>query len=97
MTEQPKTYTEKDVNKRDMKITALRQSMAELVVSYEDKDADRRIEITELHNMINALNERLVALSEQVRQTTQPINSLTEAAEGGGDVQETTEDTPDDD
>lgn len=59
------------MNRLELKIEALKQSIAKLTVEYEDRDAERRVEITELseanqnlEQQVNDLKTELEALRE---------------------------------
>lgn len=51
-------------DRRDLKILALRESLAQIVTKYEDRDADRRIEITEAYEEIERLKDELKKLQD---------------------------------
>ncbi len=61
------------LDRKDMKILALRQRIAEIVVEYEDKDADRRIEITELAERAQKAEAELAEVREASDVQEEPL------------------------
>ena len=51
------------LDRKDMKILALKQRLAEVVVEYEDRDAERRIEITELSEALQSAHSEIARLN----------------------------------
>lgn len=72
-------------NRLQLKIVALKQRLSEIVVSYEDKDSDRRVEITELSEHLNALVEENNELREAVRRYEAEKTETEENTEVEGD------------
>lgn len=60
-------------DRKDLKIQALRERIAQIVVEYEDKDADRRIVITEYENLINNLQQQLQDAQGTDVKTEEPL------------------------
>lgn len=60
---------ENRLDRNQLKVLALRERIATLVVEYEDKDAERRIEITEF-------GERIKELENEVAMLTDRLNSV---------------------
>lgn len=66
------TETFKKVQVLELKIQALKERLSELVTEYEDRDANRRVEITILSNEGDQLRGRVAELeSLQKKETTE--------------------------
>lgn len=69
------------MDRKDMKIEALKQRLAEITVQYEDRDADRRIEITEMAQKIKELEDALIELQEakpdEVKEDGEVVHNVT--------------------
>lgn len=79
--------SERDVNRKDLKIQALRERLAQITVQYEDRDADKRIIITEHEQLIENLQRQLQAVTEQ-------LNSMQTEGLENFDVPPEPDDTP---
>jgi hypothetical protein len=77
-------------DRRDLKIRALKDSLANTVVQYEDKIADMRIVITEQEEAFNRVVNQLNETNEQLAQ--QQVTPQ-EIVEDPKDVLEKTEDS----
>lgn len=64
-----------ELDRKDLKIEALKQRLAEITVQYEDKDADRRVEITFLTNQVQELRD---SYETQLNSPAQEAHEITE-------------------
>lgn len=55
-----------ELDRKDLKIEALRQKVAKIVTDYEDKEADLRVEVTLLANERDQLQSRVNELEAQL-------------------------------
>lgn len=69
--------TENKMTRDQLKVLALRERIATIVVEYEDKDADRRIVITEQEQRIN----ELLAQVEELQNMVPPVEDAVEDVE----------------
>jgi hypothetical protein len=67
---------EQPYDRKDMKIQALKERLAEITVMYEDRDADRRIALTEAGFRIEQLEKEVAEANapgiEEAELTTVP-------------------------
>lgn len=54
-----------ELDRNQLKILALRERISQIVTEYEDKDADRRVEITENMTRIQELEQRVAELENK--------------------------------
>lgn len=78
------TQEPQQLDRKDMKIIALKERLAEITVQYEDKDADRRIAITEAGQRIEELEAQVGDL----------LGQLTSKTEGAPDEEEAPIESP---
>jgi hypothetical protein len=77
------TKTGNEVSPSDLKVIALKERLSVIVSDYEDKDADRRVEITFLSKKIEDLEKTIENLQAQLGE----INGASEDTDvSGGDV-----------
>lgn len=63
MTEQ---LQESRLDRKDLKIQAFKERIAELSFQYEDRDADRRVDLTEAASRIQELEQQVSTLTEEL-------------------------------
>jgi 16S rRNA C967 or C1407 C5-methylase (RsmB/RsmF family) len=71
------------MNELEMKVQAFKERLAELTVTYEDRIADLRIEITRVVNENNELKQHNANLQDAVSvQPAEVVNPIPEVVQG---------------
>jgi hypothetical protein len=68
------TQDQQELTRDQLKIMALRERLSQVVVEYEDRDADRRVDITQQGNEMQKLAEENARLNNQLQELQEAIS-----------------------